>query len=172
MTVGAGLVPLQAAATAAGSNDPDAVENRPETEAVAFGLCLGETTGWRRSMQRRVEAATDEAQTAGLIYVSADEPGLRRVRRGRGFAYLLPDGSPLTSARERERLRRLAIPPAWTDVWIWPFSGASMRRTRPLPECRERHLRSRTPGPGTPLCHKRARFATEGPVVAPGRWVR
>jgi DNA topoisomerase-1 len=47
-------------------------------------------------------------------YVS---PGLTRQRRGRGFAYLHPDGSPADRA-ERSRIADLAIPPAWTDVWI------------------------------------------------------
>lgn len=53
------------------------------------------------------------SQTAG--------PGIRRVRRGRGFSYLDPSGAPL-APDEVARVRRLAVPPAWQDVWIclWP----------------------------------------------------
>jgi DNA topoisomerase I len=45
------------------------------------------------------------------------EPGIRRIRRGRGFSYVTADGSPTTEI-ERARIAALAIPPAWTDVWI------------------------------------------------------
>ncbi len=48
------------------------------------------------------------------------EPGLRRVRRGHGFAYLDDRGRRLTDREALERLRGLAIPPAWQDVWICP----------------------------------------------------
>jgi DNA topoisomerase IB len=45
-------------------------------------------------------------------------PGYRRRRRGRGVTYLDLDGRPITKPEELARLRALAIPPAWTDVWI------------------------------------------------------
>lgn len=54
-----------------------------------------------------------------LRQVSCHQPGWRRRRAGRGFAYLDQDGRRLGEA-ERERIRALAIPPAWTDVWICP----------------------------------------------------
>ncbi len=47
-------------------------------------------------------------------------PGLRRVRRGRGFAYVDEDGRRIADAELGARLRELAIPPAWQDVWICP----------------------------------------------------
>ncbi|TMG84442.1 MAG: DNA topoisomerase IB [Betaproteobacteria bacterium] len=58
------------------------------------------------------------AAAAGLVYVSDSMPGLRRVRRGKGFAYLLPDGHKLSDGAEIDRIARLAIPPAYEDVWI------------------------------------------------------
>src|ERR1700741_3905445 len=61
-----------------------------------------------------IEAAHD----AGLRYSSDDRPGLRRLRAGRGFRYLDVEGRAITDAAELRRIRRLAIPPAWTDVWI------------------------------------------------------
>jgi DNA topoisomerase-1 len=57
------------------------------------------------------------AEAAGLIYTSDRRPGIRRMRRGKGFTYQRPDGERAT-AKERERIAALAIPPAWTDVWI------------------------------------------------------
>jgi DNA topoisomerase-1 len=57
------------------------------------------------------------AEAAGLRYVHDDEPGLRRRVRGRGFSYVRADGRTAGDA-ERQRIEALAIPPAWTDVWI------------------------------------------------------
>src|SRR5688500_20274153 len=45
-------------------------------------------------------------------------PGIRRTRRGRGFAYVGPDGRRVRAAAELARIRALVIPPAYTDVWI------------------------------------------------------
>ena len=64
--------------------------------------------------------AADAAKSAGLRYVSAPAPGIRRLRRGKGFRYVTPDGESLRDAAELARIRSLAIPPAWTDVWISP----------------------------------------------------
>jgi DNA topoisomerase-1 len=57
------------------------------------------------------------AEAAGLTYVGDDEPGIRRVRRGRGFSYVRDDGT-LVRGEQRSRIEALAIPPAWTEVWI------------------------------------------------------
>ncbi len=58
------------------------------------------------------------AEQAGLRYVCDDQPGITRRRSGDGFAYLEPDGSRVTDRELLDRIRKLAIPPAWTDVWI------------------------------------------------------
>jgi DNA topoisomerase-1 len=58
------------------------------------------------------------ARAEGLRYVSDREPGLRRVRRGRGFRYEDAAGRAVTSPAVLARIRALAIPPAWTQVWI------------------------------------------------------
>jgi DNA topoisomerase-1 len=58
------------------------------------------------------------AEQAGLRYVSDHQPGIRRRRAGRGFSYRLPDGSTVRDPAERARIASLAVPPAWTDVWI------------------------------------------------------
>jgi DNA topoisomerase-1 len=58
------------------------------------------------------------ANAAGLCYVADDVPGIGRVRCGRGFRYLRPDGQPVRALAELERIGSLVIPPAWADVWI------------------------------------------------------
>ena len=58
------------------------------------------------------------AAAAGLRYVHSDDPGFRRKRWGRGFTYLDLQGKHIGEGPERERIEALAIPPAWTDVWI------------------------------------------------------
>jgi DNA topoisomerase-1 len=56
-------------------------------------------------------------------------PGLRRVRAGRGFSYKDADGRPLNDPELRERIQKLAIPPAWSDVWIAPFANGHIQAT-------------------------------------------
>jgi DNA topoisomerase-1 len=55
---------------------------------------------------------------AGLVYASDDEPGILRVRKGKGFTYFGPDGKRVTDRAVMERIGGLVIPPAWKDVWI------------------------------------------------------
>ncbi len=62
--------------------------------------------------------AAQMAVEAGLVYVSDNEPGYRRVRVGKNFRYLTPDNGLLSSERELKRIASLAIPPAYRDVWI------------------------------------------------------
>jgi DNA topoisomerase I len=60
------------------------------------------------------------AQSAGLRYTSDEQAGIRRRRKGRGFGYIDTDGASVRDEVDLRRIRRLAIPPAWTDVWISP----------------------------------------------------
>ncbi|WP_249691068.1 DNA topoisomerase IB [Stappia sp. WLB 29] len=53
-----------------------------------------------------------------LTYVSDEDPGISRRKRGRGFSYSLADGAPVKDWETLERIAGLAIPPAWRDVWI------------------------------------------------------
>src|SRR5271156_5523182 len=62
--------------------------------------------------------AAQMAVEAGLIYVSDAEPGIRRLRAGKGFRYLTPENRRLAAARALKRIASLAIPPAYRDVWI------------------------------------------------------
>lgn len=54
-------------------------------------------------------------------------PGIHRRRHGRGFAYTAPDGSRLTDPEILERIRHLAIPPAWRKVWICPHADGHIQ---------------------------------------------
>jgi DNA topoisomerase-1 len=58
------------------------------------------------------------ATRARLRYVSCADAGISRVKSGKGFIYRLPNGKRLTNAAELDRIRKLALPPAWTNVWI------------------------------------------------------
>ena len=62
--------------------------------------------------------AAQMAIEAGLIYVSDAEPGIRRMRVGKGFRYLTPENRRLAAEKELKRIASLAIPPAYRDVWI------------------------------------------------------
>ncbi len=66
---------------------------------------------------------------AELRYVSDDMPGLNRRRRGRGFSYYGRDDRLIRSKRRRQKLDALAIPPAWTDVWISPWPNGHILAT-------------------------------------------
>jgi len=73
--------------------------------------------------------AVADAREAGLRYVSDTTPGIRRARRGDGWVFTAPDGTPLRDAAEIQRIRHLAIPPAWTDVWISPSANGHLQAT-------------------------------------------
>ena len=60
----------------------------------------------------------DAAEAVGLTYTSDMEPGIRRRRAGKSFRYFNPDGTPVSDKATLSRIKKLAIPPAWTDVWI------------------------------------------------------
>jgi DNA topoisomerase I len=69
------------------------------------------------------------AREAGLRYVDDRSPGIARRRRGAHFVYFYADGSPVRDSREVERIRALAIPPAYTDVWISPAANGHVQAT-------------------------------------------
>ena len=71
-----------------------------------------------------------ERLPGGLVYVSPTTPGLTRVPSGaKGFRYRLPDGQWLKDPDEIARIQRLAIPPAYTDVWICPLPHGHLQAT-------------------------------------------
>ena len=76
-----------------------------------------------------IDEHVESAHAAGLRYVSDTIPGIRRLRQEEGFAYLDPEGRPVTDEAELDRIRKLVIPPAWTDVWICPTPNGHIQVT-------------------------------------------
>lgn len=70
-----------------------------------------------------------EARAAGLRYTSDVKPGIRRKLVGKTFVYHFPDGRRVRDEETLARIRSLAIPPAWTDVWICPFENGHIQAT-------------------------------------------
>jgi len=68
------------------------------------------------------------AKVADLVYVNDKEPGINRLKKGNGFVYIYDD-KPLKQKAEIERIRKLAIPPAWTNVWICPKESGHIQAT-------------------------------------------
>jgi len=83
----------------------------------------------RRRKQQPSADPLDSAEAAGLRYVSDGSPGIHRRRAGRGFSYVGPDGRLVRDRAVLERIRRLAIPPAYTDVWICPIPNGHLQAT-------------------------------------------
>src|SRR5688572_4713182 len=71
----------------------------------------------------------ESAKAADLRYVDDSGPGIRRLRCGRGFAYRAPDGRAVRDLATLRRIRSLAIPPAWTEVWICPSERGHIQAT-------------------------------------------
>jgi DNA topoisomerase I len=71
----------------------------------------------------------EAAEAAGLRYVTDAAPGIRRQRRGRGFVYTGADGVVISDKTELERIRKLVIPPRWTNVWICPNASGHLQVT-------------------------------------------
>ncbi|HZX92826.1 MAG TPA: DNA topoisomerase IB [Rudaea sp.] len=68
-------------------------------------------------------------KTRQLVYVGNDEPGFRRERRGAKFEYFNARGAPIRDTRILTRIRQLAIPPAYTDVWICRRANGHLQAT-------------------------------------------
>ena len=73
--------------------------------------------------------ASSVAETAGLVYANDTDPGIRRLKSGGGFRYVGPDRKPVRDKAVLERIRKLAIPPAYTDVWICPDAEGHIQAT-------------------------------------------
>jgi DNA topoisomerase-1 len=84
-----------------------------------------------QEQQSRVPASTpgESALDAGLRYVANTQPGIRRQRAGRGMRYIGVDGTTIRNPAVLRRLKALAIPPAWTDVWICPRPDGHIQAT-------------------------------------------
>jgi DNA topoisomerase-1 len=91
---------------------------RPRAPRKARAVIPVESTG-----------AQEAAAAAGLRYVTDASPGIRRKRSGNGFSYVGTDGKMIRDAKVVARIRALAIPPAYTDVWICPSPNGHIQAT-------------------------------------------
>jgi DNA topoisomerase-1 len=74
-------------------------------------------------------AAVPELKGSGLVYVSDDMPGLTRVKRGNSFRFRDAAGQWIQDPEEIRRIHKLAIPPAYTRVWICPRPNGHLQAT-------------------------------------------
>jgi DNA topoisomerase-1 len=79
--------------------------------------------------KRRMPEPAASAKLASLVHVSDEEPGITRRRAGKGFSYKTPDGKRLSDPETLDRIKSLAVPPAWTDVWISPLEDGHIQAT-------------------------------------------
>lgn len=86
----------------------------PSCSSSFPGACFGDL--WLADCD--APSVDDHPMPQGLIWSSDDQPGISRRRAGKGFTYRSPTGAPVRGKDDITRIRQLAIPPAWSDVWI------------------------------------------------------
>ncbi len=82
-----------------------------------------------RRRKRLPRQPARSARAAGLRYTTDAKPGIRRIRCGRGFRYLGVNARPVHDLETLRRIRMLAIPPAWTGVWICSRANGHLQAT-------------------------------------------
>jgi DNA topoisomerase-1 len=95
-------------------------------------MALAVPEAWQPGPSADVAELVDpvaSARAAGLRYVSDEAPGIRRKRVGKGFTYVDSDGRTVRDAQTIRRIKALAIPPAWSDVWICPDPRGHLQAT-------------------------------------------
>src|SRR5437899_805766 len=92
----------------------------------AHGTESGNGTNVENSVAIESEEAAEEA---GLNYVNDERPGYSRRAKGKDFEYLDTEEKPIRDEQRLLRIKRLAIPPAWTDVWICPSANGHIQAT-------------------------------------------
>jgi DNA topoisomerase-1 len=89
----------------------------------------GTAVAFARGVTLELDDPQASAEEAGLRYVTDTMPGVRRRRAGKGWSYIGPDGERITDPDRVAWFNRLAIPPAWTDVWISPVKRGHVQAT-------------------------------------------
>jgi DNA topoisomerase-1 len=105
-------------------------------ELQSIALSPGLSKARLPKLEHRATADTQEtptpseaARSAGLRYLPDDVPGIARQKAGKGFVYHAPGGRRIADHAALARIRALAIPPAWTCVWISPFDDTHLAAT-------------------------------------------
>jgi DNA topoisomerase-1 len=100
-----------------------------------YGIALASKCGVATKKDPLPDSSTTKpdpievAREAGLRWVSDERPGIRRLKAGKGFRYVAPDGTPVRDDATLARIRSLAIPPAYKDVWICPLANGHLQAT-------------------------------------------
>jgi DNA topoisomerase I len=81
----------------------------------------------------------ESAKAASLRYVTDDQPGISRRRRGAAFEYIDPSGKVIRDPEELQRIKALAIPPAWREVWICANRNGHLQATGRDAKGRKQH---------------------------------
>lgn len=97
--------------------------------ALRFGTPRAASGGVESALVTITENPVAAANAVSLNYTSDDIPGIVRLRRGKGFVYKTTRGAPVRDRATLARIRSLAIPPAWTDVWICPDPEGHIQAT-------------------------------------------
>ena len=105
--------------------DPPGIVDHTRALVGKRGASVAEVAVASQRSREHRKAATG----AGLRYVTDGLPGITRRRAGSGWIYFEPDGTRIRDAEKRRRLNALAIPPAWTDVWICPDPDGHIQAT-------------------------------------------
>src|SRR6188472_2580583 len=83
-----------------------------------------------KAMESAVAADSAEAaEEAGLQYVNDDRPGYTRKAKGKDFEYFDTEGKTIRDEQRLLRIKRIGIPPAYTDVWICPSANGHIQAT-------------------------------------------
>jgi DNA topoisomerase-1 len=82
----------------------------------------------KRKLKGLLQDAERSATAIDLVYVSDKDPGIERVKRGKGFSYI-KNGKQITEEKELLRIRQLVIPPAWENVWICTLANGHLQAT-------------------------------------------
>ncbi|HEY6084803.1 MAG TPA: hypothetical protein VIU63_05370 [Nitrospira sp.] len=90
---------------------------------------MSDTRSAARSVPAQIEESRIVAQAAGLRYVDDRQPGISRQSRGKKLSYRSSDGAPVRDLQTLKRIRSLAIPPAWRDVWICKSPDGHLQAT-------------------------------------------
>ena len=108
----------KASGTGARTAKPKAVARATEAVVQKVEAC-----------EEKGEACEEAAEAAGLVYVSDEDAGITRKRSGKGWRYIDPKGRTIKDYWERKRIDKIAVPPAYTDVWICPDPNGHIQAT-------------------------------------------
>ena len=112
---------------------PTVAKAVPKTRRAAAKAIASPATA---AAAEKIEACEDRgeecaaaAKAAGLVYVSDEDPGISRKRSGNGWRYIGPDGKTIKDYWEKKRIDKIAVPPAYKDVWICADENGHIQAT-------------------------------------------